>query len=211
MYILEPATTAPCWCLAAGGFASGPPSWSRFGLAHRPGARSRRPAGRSARTTPPLPRCRRSVGLRGTPSSFRACGREGRVSSSTPGVVGAPSPSSSAVVAAPPTLAGVRKPSSSRASESSPLGCRHHPGTSSSSSLTYSRMASNASILPRLVHVSCLARSSALICHRLPPGGHGPLRACASSAYSRSLVSSLNASPSASAFAALTAAWNLSG
>ena len=93
-YILDPATTAPCWCLAAGGFASGPPSWSRFGLAHRPGARSRRPAGRSARDHPAAARCRRFVGLRGTPSSFRARGWEGCVSSATPGV-GAPSPSSS--------------------------------------------------------------------------------------------------------------------
>ena len=207
-YILDPATTAPCWCLAAGGSCfevasvEGPPGF-RLGRAHRPGARSFKPAGRSLRTTPPLPRCRLSAALRGMCSSVRSSLSAVR-GAGVFGVLARPSgvlPSRSS----PSFLDGVRKPSSSRASSSSRRGCLHHPGTSSSSSLTYRRMASNASILPRFCHVSYLARSSADICH-FDWTGQTPWRAWESSAYSSSLVSSLKRALCADTLAALTAA-----
>ena len=208
-YILDPATTAPCWCLAAGGSCFDVASVElgpgfRLGRAHRPGARSFKPAGRSLRTTPPLPRCRLSAALRGMCSSVRSSLSAVR-GAGVFGVLARPSgvlPVCSSPLA---FLDGVRKPSSSRASSSSRRGCLHHPGTSSSSSLTYRRMASNASILPRFCHVSYLARSSAPICH-FDWTGQAPLRAWESSAYSSSLVSSLKRALCADTLAALTAA-----
>ena len=67
----------------------------------------------------------------------------------------------------------------------------HQRGRSSSISFTKSRIASKDSILPRLSHVSCFARSGWLMPHRLR-GSQGPSVAWRRSAYSTSRVSSLN-------------------